>query len=133
MKVVYWTMSLLSLLIIISCGGNSTKENEPAQETKAPEDKNESEMSIQEQVNAPGLKKYIGRWERIDGYKEIIEITVDPQLGVKIRFPKEMHYAHYNIGEDYLRTSGGVGMKLRYEKEKDQIISSRDFAYKRVK
>lgn len=134
MKRIYLLLSFLSFTLIFSCGDNVDKDNPtiPA-ETKSPSNMNESERSIHDQVNAPGLKKFIGRWERVDGYKETIEIVIDQELGVKVRFPKNMFYAHYNIDEDNLQISGGVGMKLRYDKEKDQLISSRDFAYKRVK
>lgn len=134
MKSIYLALSFMFFMLIFSCGDNATKDTPttPA-ETKSPSNINESERSIHDQVNAPGLKKFIGKWERADGYKETIEIVVDQELGVKVRFPKDVFYAHYNIDEDNLQMSGGVGMKLRYEKEKDQLISSRDFAYKRVK
>ena len=134
MKSIYLVLSFMSLMLIFSCGDNAAKDNSttPA-ETKSPGNMNESEKSIHDQVNAPGLKKFIGKWERADGYKETIEIVVDQELGVKVRFPNDVFYAHYNIDEDNLQMSGGVGMKLRYDKEKDQLISSRDFAYKRVK
>ena len=131
MKSAYLVILFMSLILISSCGSNSTKEN-----TADNGDQNASLRSSKAQENnkegkdAEEIKKFLGRWKRTDGNKELMEITFNEKTGIEVKIGKKLLFGTYDNKEDVLRLNGPI--TINYNSESDELKAS-GYVYNRIK